>query len=56
MSVVDLVGPITLHAVDEALPLDVGRNAVEDEIAELIGRKMEIAVAREVRKLPVDGL
>ena len=53
---VDRVGAITLHAIDEALPLHVGRDTVEDEVAELIGREVQIAVAREVCKLPVDAV
>ena len=50
----DLVGPIALHAVDQTLALDVGRETVEDEVAELVGLEVEIAVAREVCKLPID--
>ena len=45
-----------MHAVDETLALDVGRDTVEDEVAERVGHEMEIAVAREVGKLPIDGV
>ena len=56
MAVVDLEGGVELDAVEEAFPLDVRSDVVEDEIAVDIGHEMHAGVTRERGELSVDGV
>src|SRR6185312_17069357 len=47
-------GCVFLNAVDEALAIDVGGYAVEDEVADGVGIKVQLAVAVEIGKLVVE--
>src|SRR6266436_284906 len=50
----DAPGGIFLNAIDEALTVDVRRDAVEDQISDRIGKKVQLAVAVEIGNLIVD--
>ena len=54
MAVADAIGAVALQAVDEGRAIDVGGDAVEDEVADLIGNEMHGRVAREIGELRVD--
>jgi hypothetical protein len=47
-------GGILLDAVDDALAVDVGRHAVEDEVSDRVRHEVQLAVAVEIGNLVVD--
>ena len=53
MRVVELVGAVALQAVGEAAAVDVGRNAIENKVADRVRNEMQGAVAGEGRQLQV---
>src|SRR5258708_37883899 len=54
MGKADAPGGIFLNAVDEALTVDVRRDAVEDQISDRVGKEVQLAVAVEIGNLVVD--
>src|SRR5216683_6490747 len=54
MGKADAPGGIFLNAIDESLTVDVRRDAVEDQISDRIGKKVQLAVAVEIGNLIVD--
>ena len=52
--IVDVIGTVALNAVEEGAAEDVGRDAVEQQVADRIGHEMQLAVARIIGKLHVD--
>ncbi len=56
MSIADPPCGIFLDAIDDALTIDVGRHAVEDEVSDRIWQEVQLAGAVEVGQLEVDVL
>ena len=56
VSIADAPGRIFLNAVDDAAAIDVGGDAIEDEIADRIRREMQRARAVEIGNLVVDAV
>ena len=48
MAVGDAIGDVALQAVDEAASINIGGDAIEDKIADLIGDVMDGRVARKI--------
>src|SRR5208283_2617859 len=55
VSVSDPIGAVSLQAVDESSAIDVRGDAIEEEIADLIGDEMQRRITRKIGKLRVDG-
>ena len=56
MSRVDLVGAVALDAVRVGHAANVRGDAVDQQIADRIGREVVIIVAGEIRQLPVEAV
>lgn len=53
MGVPELISAVSLQAIGETAAVDVGRNAVEHEIADRVRNEMQRAIAGKGRQLQV---
>ncbi len=56
MCVVNNVGCVALHAVTEGFAGDIGRNAVNQKIADGIRHEVQEVITGEIRQLPVEAV